>query len=150
MLDHFKISATIFLEHVFPQPFWAVECCSSFCVLDQYSLSYFSLTTIISHAASIGWYNCDKLRAFVILIFVQILVIKSAWFKPEEHSRDSDRRQRTRRVQAQEVTAVLVRLLILNIVCNLDRVTDFWLCSYFILLIVLHSFDCTIEGQIYF
>jgi len=75
MLEHFKISATVFLEHVFPQLFRAVECCSSFCVFDQHSLSYFSLTTLISIAASMAWYNYDYLRAFVILIFVQILVI---------------------------------------------------------------------------
>jgi hypothetical protein len=36
------------MEHIFPQPFRAIECYSSFRVFDKHSLSYFSLTTLIS------------------------------------------------------------------------------------------------------
>ena len=58
MLDHFKISATIFLEHflehiflehIFFHPFLVLECCSSFCVFDQHFLSYFTYLSRCFH-----------------------------------------------------------------------------------------------------
>jgi hypothetical protein len=55
---------------------------------------------------------------------MQNLAILNIGCKDYEHSRNSDRRARTRKVQAQEVMNIIGRLFILNFGCNLERVKE--------------------------